>query len=103
MGMFDWYEPQPPLPCPKCGSALTGWQGKSGPCGLFEWIQGRRSPSRQLVDEDIAISEAQRDKLVLPEEFELHTDCGTCGTWVEAHGWCDAGIWTRVNLDPVSP
>jgi hypothetical protein len=104
MGMFDWYEPQPPIRCPKCGVTLAAWQGKSGPCALFEWVQGHRAPRRQLVDEDVAMSPAALEDFFLPDDFEVYAECSTCETWVEAHGSCDAGIWTRVELvNPLEP
>jgi hypothetical protein len=86
MGMFDWYEPRPPLACPKSGAGLRGWQGKSGPCALLEWVQGDHTPSRQLVDDEAAVSPGEREKFQLPEAFELYTKCDSCGVWVEAHG-----------------
>jgi hypothetical protein len=104
MGMFDWYRPQPPVNCPICGTVLSGWQGKSGSCGLFEWVQGHRIPEKQIVDNQFAISDLARQGVILPEDFELYTSCGTCKTWIEAHGWCDDGIWNRVELvNPVEP
>ena len=54
MGMFDWYVPRPAVACPCCATLLSGWQGKSGPCSLFEWVQGVAPPARQLVDEECA-------------------------------------------------
>ena len=102
MGMFDWYEPRPALSCPSCESLLSGWQGKSGPCGLFQWVQGSPSPTTQLVDDDVACSDAVRDATRLPEEFEIHTACESCKTWVDALGSCERGVWTRVDfLNPL--
>ena len=98
MGMFDWYEPRPALSCPSCGSVLTGWQGKSGPCALFQWVQGCASPTAQLVDDDAACSDSFRDAARLPEDFELHTSCDSCETWIDAVGSCERGVWTRVDL-----
>jgi hypothetical protein len=34
MGMFDYYEPTPPIECPNRGESPSGWQGKEGPCAL---------------------------------------------------------------------
>lgn len=33
-GMFDWFVPHPPLTCPKFGTLLPGWRGKS--CVLLQ-------------------------------------------------------------------
>lgn len=98
MGMFDWYEPRPAVNCPSCGSPLAGWQGKSGPCCLFQWVQGSLSPTTQLVDDDVACSDAVREATRLPDDFEIHTECDSCKTWVEAQGSCERGVWTRVDL-----
>src|SRR3954469_9451146 len=98
MGMFDWYEPRPPLGCPRCGAELKGWQGKSGPCALFECVQGIRVPARQLVDDGVALSQAEREPLALPDAFEIYTKCVSCNAWIDAHGSCEGGIWTRANF-----
>ncbi len=104
MGMFDWFVPQPPLACPKCGTALSRWQGKSGPCVLFEWVQGLRSPARQLMDNDVAATPAVRDRSVLPPDFELYTTCSGCSTWIEALGSCEQGTWNHVDfVNPLEP
>lgn len=34
MGMFDWIEGVPEMPCPKCGRPLDSWQSKDGPCEM---------------------------------------------------------------------
>ena len=98
MGMFDWYEPRPEVKCPRCDSTLAGWQGKSGPCGLFEWVQGVASPPRQLVDDDCAAAIEVREATRLPDDFEIYTFCNACQTLVEALGSCERGVWIRVDL-----
>jgi len=98
MGMFDWYEVQPGLSCPSCGAKLSEWQGKSGPCALFRWGLGHAAPVAQLVDDDVACSEDVRETARLPDDFEIHTSCPSCKTWIEALGSCEAGVWTRVDL-----
>lgn len=104
MGIFDYYVPRPPLTCPRCGVTIDEWQGKSGPNELLEWVQGLPAPVRQRVDEEWALSEAQREQLRLPETFEIHTSCENCRTWIEAEGACREGVWAGVNLvDPLEP
>lgn len=98
MGMFDWFEPRPPVPCPRCNSTLAGWQGKDGPCELFEWVQGCASPARQLVDAERSLTDSARAALRLPDTFELHTACDNCKTWVKALGSCERDVWTRTSL-----
>ncbi|MGK3998580.1 hypothetical protein [Sorangium sp. So ce1024] len=98
MGMFDWYTPVPPLACPRCRATLDGWQGKDGPCGLFEWVQGVPSPPRQHVDEECALSAPDRERFRLPERFEIYTDCEQCSAWIEAEGSCEGDVWSRVEL-----
>ena len=98
MGMFDWYEPQPPVKCPHCDSTLSGWQGKDGPRGLFEWVQGCAAPARQRVDDEWAATDLARAALRLPEAFEVYTECAACKTWVRALGSCEHDVWTRVAL-----
>src|SRR5690349_17171003 len=104
MGMFDWYVPEPPLSCPKCSAALHGWQGKDGPCALFEWVQGALAPPSQLVDAEVAITESEREAFRLPPEFEIYTECDSCQMWIQASGSCEAEIWLHVGfLDPLEP
>lgn len=104
MGMFDSYKPQPPIPCPKCGVEMEGWQGKSGPCALLEWVQGLAQPRRPWDDDAVSASSIAIGEFLLPDEFEIYTDCRACGIWVEAQGSCDAGVWTQVDLvDPLEP
>jgi quaternary ammonium compound-resistance protein SugE len=80
---------------------LTGWQGKCGPCVLFEWVQGQRSPVRQLVDDDVAATLAVRDQAVLPPDFELYTTCQACSTWIEALGSCERDVCGRRPFTPL--
>jgi hypothetical protein len=96
--MFDWYVPQPPIGCPKCGVALAEWQGKAGPRSSFEWVQGERAPRRQLVDHERAVSPEVRNGVRLPGEFELYAECAACKTWVDARGACEGGVWLRTAL-----
>jgi hypothetical protein len=53
MGMFDYYVPDPPILCPKCGKPLQGWQGANhlNPA-LLVWKQGVAAPIDQRVDEE---------------------------------------------------
>lgn len=104
MGMFDYYVPQPSITCPRCDVTIDEWQGKSGPNDLLEWVQGLPAPVRQRVDEEWALSGAQREKLRLPDTFDIYASCGNCRTWIEAEGACREGVWAGVNLvDPLEP
>ena len=103
MGMYDDYVPQPPLACPQCAATLTGWQGKSGPCALFKWIQGKSLPARQFEDDDVAATTG-RAQARLPDQFEIYTACPACGTWIEALGSCDGEMWSHVDfINPLEP
>lgn len=104
MGMFDWYEPLPPLLCPKCRATLSGWQGKDGPCGLFLWVQGQVAPTAQRVDTDSELPRPERNKLTLPNQFELYTECSSCSTRIDALGWTENGRWTHAYFaNPLEP
>jgi hypothetical protein len=95
MGMCDSYEPRPSLSCRSCGSPLSGWQGKSGPCWSVRWLQGCVAPAGLPADADEA-------ECRLPDDFEIYTVCAACDTWIDARGSCEAGVWTKVTLiDPV--
>jgi hypothetical protein len=97
MGMFDWYEPVPDLPCPVCGGAVQ-WQGKDGPCALLLWRQGEACPIEQRVDEPLS-----PDDLVsyrLPSTFGLYGECSRLHP-TEAVGETADGIWTSSRIVPV--
>lgn len=98
MGMFDWYEPSPLLSCSACGRTLEGWQGKQGPCGLFVWRQGTRSPIDQRVEGDLALDPEDRKSLALPDRFMIYTDCECSETTFDAICICEAGVWTSTRL-----
>jgi hypothetical protein len=94
MGMFDTFIAEPPLRCRSCGSDVSEFQGKDGPCALFVWKQGVADPVRQAVDDEWAIPDAERAKFRLPDEFELHTDCPRCHVWIVGTGYCSDNVWT---------
>lgn len=107
MGMFDYYEPIPPIRCPNCGEPLGGWQGNEGPCALLIWRQGEALPSENPGNEvgpgRAALLEAWR----LPRTFTLYTSCG-CDQWVTARGAAnESGAWTSCEIvrgnDPRGP
>lgn len=95
--MFDWYEPNPAIPCPTCRRQPDGWQGKDGPNALFVWEQGVRHPVGQRVDDDAAFDPSRYSEFELPDSFRLYATCAEHGE-LEAHGWCEDGIWKRTNL-----
>jgi hypothetical protein len=101
MGMFDDYEPKPPLTCPKCGTILEGcWQGKDGYCGLFAWVQGLRGPSHQA---GFAIPESRRNEYTFTADWIIDRYC-RCGTNVVALASFTHGTWTHTSfLAPLEP
>jgi hypothetical protein len=99
MGMFDWYEPEPPICCPVCGKALTEWQGKDGPRLLFVWRQGFAAPVEHRGDgEDFQVSDTDLQHWRLPSEFDFYSyDC-ECPYPVEAIGRTENEVWTLVEV-----
>ncbi len=100
MGMFDYYEPAPELACPRCGRALSGWQGKDTENALFVWKQSVRHPTEQCIeDEDIRLTAEDLVRFTLPEEFLIYTHC-TCSTefFLEAIGTTIDGVWIQTKL-----
>jgi predicted nucleic acid-binding Zn-ribbon protein len=95
MGMFDHYQPDPPLQCPHCGASLQHWQGKDASCALFLWVQGRAAPADQLVDEEIQADASVRERDRLPERFEIYTTCSKCSRWIDATGFTKNGVWSE--------
>ena len=97
MGMFDYYEPEAKLRCPACNKTLWEWQGKDGRNGLLVWRQGIAAPVDQQAD-DANLDAEDREKLRLPETFEIHSyDCG-CPFPVEARCRSIDGVWTETEL-----
>src|SRR5687767_11528379 len=97
MGMFDWYEPIPGIPCPMCRRDPDGWQGKDGPNALFVWRQGDRHPIGQRADPEAALEPERYAEFGLPAAFRIYAECPEHGD-LEAQGWCDQGVWKRTNL-----
>ncbi len=98
MGMFDYYEPNPPLLCPVCRTALMEWQGKDGPCWLFLWRQGYPAPTEQRVDAESGIAIEGMEQERLPDEFLIYSyDCD-CPSPVEAVGKTHEGVWASTEL-----
>lgn len=98
MGLFDEYEPNPPVACPTCGGALEGFQGKDAECALLVWRQGVAAPVAQSGDEGWNLAAAALSTLRLPERFELYSACERCGHLVFFTGFCSEGIWTETVL-----
>jgi len=96
MGMFDWYEPNPPIASPKTGNPLTEWQGKDGPCALFVWVQGQHAPIDQLASDDAKITDEQRTAFRLPNNFMIYSFEGR-QRW-HARCTCLDGIWSTAKL-----
>jgi hypothetical protein len=78
MGMFDSFVPDPPLLCRHCGAALSGFQGKDGPCWLFVWREGRPAPVGQEGDEQRLASAIAREAARLPATFCIYASCSRC-------------------------
>lgn len=52
MGMFDTYHVT--LVCPLDGVNLSEWQGKDGPCSLYDWTAGQSEPDQAVEGRKIA-------------------------------------------------
>ena len=92
MGMFDTYEPVPAIPCPTCGTPLSGWQGKDGPCELLTW----RQHEKQGLDDDTTSSYVLTDG-----DHRIYTGCGQCKTKLTeilALAKVYDNVWTKTVL-----
>lgn len=94
MGMFDWYEPDPPLPC-RCGGIVVGLQGKNGPCELLVWREKHSAPLNQACDEKWRLPEEVRQRLRLPEVFHIYGSCRGCGSWNDFTCYTESGTWVH--------
>ena len=94
MGMYDQYEPDPSIHCPYCGTALTEWQGKDGPCVLLIWRQGIAAPRGPFIDPKAAL-----DRFRLPQEFHFapaKVGCRFCPSYAIGHS--EDGVWKSTTL-----
>lgn len=97
VGMFDWYEPDPAIKCPRCDSSLvTPWQGKDGPNALFLWRERRSTPVEHLVDDEVRWNGEELERFSLPDGFEIYTDCHK-GHYVVAAGRCVDRMWAATQ------
>jgi hypothetical protein len=100
MGMYDYYEPVPPIKCKHCGETIGSWQGKDGPNALFVWRQGEIAPVTQLTSEDCKLPIEKLKNWRLPAEFNFfptHAGCRCCPCY--AIGYTDQnGVWTRTEI-----
>ena len=98
MGMFDYYEPVPPIACANCGELLRNWQGKQGPCALLVWRQGHTKPVGGPAAEPGEEPTATRpQRFTLPESFEFYAFC-ECNHQTLACGTTEAGVWSRSEI-----
>lgn len=100
MSLFDYYRPSGELRCPVCSRELREWQGKDGPNGLVVWVEGARHPVEQLVDDDVQLELADREKLTLPERFLIYSY--DCSLHQPIHAECRAsnGTWRKTEVLP---
>src|SRR5689334_15665605 len=99
MSMFDTYRPAGTKHCPVCGTKLENWQGKDGPCALFIWVEGMRSPlGQEIEDEEVKWPEGDLGRFSLPEKFIIYSyDCPSHQP-VEAECSCVDGIWSKTSI-----
>ena len=99
MGMFDTYRPKAETACPVCGTPLTEWQGKDGPCALFIWEEGVKWPVDQAIDdEEVKLTAEELRKHSLPEAFVIYSyDCASHKP-IFAQCSCRDGIWSNTKI-----
>jgi hypothetical protein len=98
MGMFDWYLPDPPLPCRWCGTLLDEFQGKDGPCNLLVWRENIAAPVDQRCDEEWRTATDLRDGLRLPEIFGVTGSCRACTNSSEFTCYTESATWVDCVL-----
>jgi hypothetical protein len=105
MGLFDYYEPDPPIECPKCGGRLVGWQGRDTLPALFVWRQGVAEPIDQRVDPDIRALPEKMAALRVSSEFWIYGGECECGFRFDNARFrvrCTApdGVWRTTEIEP---
>jgi hypothetical protein len=105
MGMFDYYEPDPPIECPKCGGRLSGWQGKDRLPALFVWRQGFAAPIDQRVDAEVRALPERMATFRVSSEFWIYGGECECGYRFDDSRFgvrCTAhdGVWRTTEIEP---
>ena len=107
MGLFDYFEPEPPVGCarPGCAGALHGWQGKhQGNC-QFIWQQGRIDPVDQSADEGSKLPPERLASIRLaPNEVirSGYAHCDVCTGYAPFDIECvtdNQGLWIETRID----
>jgi hypothetical protein len=96
MGMFDEYEPWPPVRCPYCDKKLDRWQGKDGPCALFIWRQGLAAPVGQHGDPSLPDERIADYRLPAEFGFQLVAGCRFCPLY--GVGRTENGVWISTTF-----
>ena len=97
MGMFDHYEPVPPIIFR--GVPLSGWQGKDGPCKLLIWRQHSKAPVAHAVDEKWRASAEKLSSYRLSDgELEIYTGFSDRTRWFTAKIIVRDGVWIDTRL-----
>jgi len=97
MGMFDHYEPVPPIVFQ--GIALSGWQGKDGPCELLIWRQHSGVPVARAVDAKWRSSPEQLSSYRPPDgELGIYTGLPDRTRWFSAKIVVHDGIWIETRM-----
>jgi len=105
MGLFDYYEPDPAIECPKCGGRLSGWQGKDRHPALFVWRQGVTAPVDQRVDPDVRVLPEKLATFRVSPEFWIYGGECSCGYKFDDSRFgvrctAPAGVWQTAEIDP---
>ena len=97
MGMFDHYQPEPPLVFD--GVVLSGWQGKAGPCALYVWRQHSAAPVEQAMDEEWrGLPEVMASSRLPEGEEVIYTSHPRGSGLIFATIIVRDGVWTDTKL-----
>ena len=107
MGLFDWFIPDPPIPCPVCGGELTGWQGKHDENALYVWTQHVPNPVKQDGNPEFDGGNTEGKRL---NDGRIEFDYGACrkcgfDSWradihMQLVAVIENRVWTRTETDP---
>lgn len=105
MGMYDYFEPDPPIECPKCGGQLSGWEGKDCQRLLLFWRQGVAAPVDQRGDPQWRASPEKMANFRVSPLFRIYGGECPCGYKFDDARFslrCAApnGIWITTAVEP---
>ena len=106
MGIYDYFEPDPKIDCPRCPGKLIGWTGRWLGASFFVWKQGVPAPIEHRVDDEHRLSPERLAMLRLSAGVDLDRNhCEECKYYfrspvIEFIPLVVDGVWVDTLISP---